>query len=133
MSDNMENVLKNELIVKYLGEDYCFKIPSVRDQIKIAAVAAKLRQDNDSGVNGASGSQLNYDPTTVVLTSKIATLLVLLKNTTASWVYSAGAQGPVMDIDKWPDEYLVMGVVDQFNIELDTFREAGNRPAESTV
>lgn len=124
---NIENVLKNEITIHYAGEEYLFKIPSVRDRIRIAAEAAKIRKDNDPDGNGV---QLGYDPTSVMLTDRIATFTVLIKNASAKWVYQPSAQGPFIDIDKWPDDVPVMEVVDQFNNELAEFRAKGDRPAE---
>ena len=50
--------------------------------------------------------------------------MVLLKSTTAAWVYSTDASGkPAIDLDKWPDSVPIMEVVSQFNDELDKFRK----------
>ena len=123
MSDtpNLETALKNEIIIEKDGETYTFKVPSIKDRIKIAATGADLRKESDPKGNGIT---LGYDPSAVLFTDTIATFMVLLKSTSAKWVYSPDAAGkPVIDLDKWPDSVPIMEVVSQFNDELDKFRK----------
>jgi hypothetical protein len=131
MSDNsptnVENVLKGEITIHYNNDAYIFKVPSVRDRLHIAAKAAQLRKETDPEGNGIA---LGYDPTALMLSDRIATLLVLLRSSEAKWVYSPGPTGPVMDVDKWPDNAPIMEVIDQFNNELEMFRKAGNKSGE---
>ena len=123
MSDNanLEKVLKRELKIVHGGEEYTFKIPSVKDRLKILGKAVELRQEVGGSV--ATG----YDPNLVISTETLATFLTLVQGSSAKWVYSPGHDNkPVMDLDQWPDNVPVAEVVDQFQKELDTFRAAGN-------
>jgi hypothetical protein len=118
---NLETALKNEIIIEYEGESYVFKVPSIKDRIKIAATGADLRKEADPKGNGIT---LGYDPTAVLFTDTIATFMVLLKSSTAKWVYGGDvSNNPKIDLDKWPDSVPVMEVVNQFNEELDKFRK----------
>ena len=119
-TETTQTVLQNEIKVVHENQEYNFKIPSVKDRLSIAALAAKLRKDNDPDKNGI---MLGYDPAAVMLTDRLATFMVLLKTTSAPWVYSIDGQGHnVMDIDRWGDDVPVLEVIDQFNTELDKFR-----------
>jgi hypothetical protein len=123
--NTLETALKNQIEVMYENQSYTFKIPSIKDRIRIAGVAADLRKSADPQGNGIT---LGYDPTTVLFTDTVATLMVLLITTSAPWVYTIGLDGkPTIDLDKWPDTVPVMEVIDQFNKELDKFRATGNK------
>lgn len=122
---NVENILQNELTVTYGPDTYVFKIPSIKDRLSIAAHAAKLRKDSDPEGNGIA---LGYDPSAVILSDKLATFIVLLKNTSAKWVYAPAENGkPQIDIENWSDDVPVMEVIDQFNNELEIFRNNRNK------
>jgi len=117
---NLETALKNEITITNGGETYVFKVPSIKDRIKIAATGAELRRESDPKGNGIT---LGYDPSAVMFTDTLAIFIVLLKSSTALWIYSKdGANNPVMDLDKWPDNVPIMEVVSQFNDELEKFR-----------
>src|SRR5208282_2773545 len=109
--------------VLYGEFEYTFKVPSIKDRMDIQGKAALIRKQSDPEGTGFS---LGYDPSTVMLSDKIATFMVLLKDTSAPWVYSPDVVGkPVIDIDKWPDNVPILEVVDQFNVELAKFRGTG--------
>lgn len=123
-TDNLETALKNEITIEHSGETYVFKIPSIKDRIKIAGVGADLRKEADPKGNGIT---LGYDPTTVMFTDTVALFMVLLKSTSAKWVYGKDASNnPKIDLDAWPDDVPFMEVVSQFNDELEKFRTKGN-------
>jgi hypothetical protein len=119
--NSAEAVIKDELTVKVGDHEYTFKIPSVRDRLRIAARAVQLRSESNPQGQVVS---LGYDPSIVGYTEILATFTTLIKATDAPWVYSPDANGqPTIDIDKWPDNVPFMEVVDQFNKELDAFRK----------
>ncbi len=121
----VENVLQNQLTVKHENDEFVFKIPSIKDRLTIAAKAAKLRQESDPEGNAIA---LGYDPSAVVLSDRLATFIILLKETSASWVFTPNESGKKeINIGNWADDVPVMEVVEQFNIELDKFRAERNR------
>lgn len=127
MSDEakVESVLQNLLTITYDNETYKFKIPSIQDRININGIAAKIRKDSDPEGNGIA---LGYDPSSVLLTDKIATFMHLMKETSAKWVYTPGDSGkPIMNMANWSDDVPILEVIDQFNIELDKFRKGGDQ------
>lgn len=120
---NIETILAKELDISYEGETYKFKIPSVWDQIRIMGIAVQLRKEADPDNNGIS---LGYDPTTVLVTERLATFKHLVQASSAKWVYSPDSKGQlVMDITKWPDDAPFSEVVEVFNAELARFRGKG--------
>jgi hypothetical protein len=120
-TNNLETALKNEITIEHGGETYVFKVPSIKDRIDIAATGADLRKKADPERNGIT---LGYDPGAVLFTDTIATFMVLLKSTSAKWVYAGDtSNNPKVDLDKWPDNVPVMEVVNQFNEELEKFRK----------
>lgn len=123
-TNNLETALKNEITVDYNGETFVFKIPSMKDRIDIAARAADLRKEADPKGQGIT---LGYDPSAVLLTDTVATFMVLLKSTSAKWVYSPDDSGkPQIDLSKWQDDVPLLEVVNQFNAELEKFRAQRN-------
>lgn len=119
-----EQFLKETIVVSINNETYEFRIPSVRDRMKIDSYAAKLRRDNDP--DGA-GLVYGYTPVSLMYFDNIASFMILLKSTSAKWVYTPDDVGkPIMNIDKWAEDAPVMEVMEQFSKELIKFRERGN-------
>lgn len=122
--NSTEAVIKDELTVKVGDYEYTFKIPSVKDRLKIAAAAVRYRSDANADGQVVA---LGYDPSIVGYTEVLATFTTLIKATDAPWVYTPDVNGqPGINIDKWPDNAPFMEVIDQFNKELDTFRKTAS-------
>lgn len=124
-SNNVETVLQKQLTITYGGDEFIFRIPSMKDRMRIYAEAAKLRADSAADGNGIS---LGFDPNATSISNQIATFTVLLASTSAKWVYTPGPTGAHIDLERWPDDAPVAEVIDQFYNELETFRKKGNRP-----
>lgn len=120
---SIETILAKELSIEHAGETYTFKIPSMWDQLRILGIAAQLRREADPDNNGIT---LGYDPTTVLITERLATFKHLVQASSAKWVYSVDGKGQlIMDISKWPEDAPFSEVVEVFNAELARFRGKG--------
>ena len=113
-------VLQNTLEVPYEGQTYVFKIPSPYDHIGIGARQREILRR----IEPASGGDMTgLDAYTYNLLKASATFeKLLVKGTTATWVWTADAKGlPVVDSEKFPPEtvLLVMEVVNAFEVALD--------------
>jgi hypothetical protein len=118
-------ILKDSIVVSHDGHEYEFKIPSVRDRTKIYAVAAKLRKDADPDGMGLAYS---YNFMDTAYMESIAQFLVLIKTSSAPWVYTTDKTGkPILDIDKWPSDVPIVEVMEKFADELTKFREGGDK------
>ena len=115
-------VLQNTLEVPYEGQTYVFRIPTPFDHIGIGARQREIlrRIEPSSG-----GDMTGLDAYTYNLLKALATFeKLLVKGTTATWVWTADAKGlPVVDSEKFPPEtvLLVMNVVEEMERLLDTF------------
>ena len=114
------NVLQTTLEVPYEGQVYTFKIPSPFDHIGIGARQREILRR----IEPASGGDMTgLDAYTYNLLKALATFeKLLVKGTTATWVWTADAKGlPVVDSEKFPAEtvLLVMEVVNAFEVALD--------------
>ena len=115
-------VLQDTLEVPYEGQTYVFKIPSPYDHIGIGARQREILRR----IEPASGGDMTgLDAYTYNLLKGLATFeKLLVKGTTATWVWTADAKGlPVVDSEKFPPEtvLLVMNVVEEMERLLDTF------------
>ena len=114
------NVLQTTLEVPYEGQTYVFRIPTPFDHIGIGARQREIlrRIEPSSG-----GDMTGLDAYTYNLLKALATFeKLLVKGTTATWVWTADAKGlPVVDSEKFPPEtvLLVMEVVNAFEVALD--------------
>ena len=120
------NVLQTTLEVPYEGEVYVFRIPTPFDHIGIGARQREIlrRIEPSSG-----GDMTGLDAYTYNLLKALATFeKLLVKGTTATWVWTADAKGlPVVDSEKFPPEtvLLVMNVVEEMERLLDIFLFGG--------
>ena len=131
-------VLQNTLEVPYEGQTYVFRIPTPFDHIGIGARQREIlrRIEPSSG-----GDMTGLDAYTYNLLKALATFeKLLVKGTTATWVWTADAKGlPVVDSEKFPAEtvLLVMEVVNAFEVALDNHlfpgTGDGNAPGAETV
>ena len=127
-------VLQNTLEVPYEGQTYVFRIPTPFDHIGIGARQREIlrRIEPSSG-----GDMTGLDAYTYNLLKALATFeKLLVKGTTATWVWTADAKGlPVVDSEKFPAEtvLLVMEVVNAFEVALDNhlFPGSGDGDAPS--
>ena len=132
------NVLQTTLEVPYEGQTYVFRIPTPFDHIGIGARQREIlrRIEPSSG-----GDMTGLDAYTYNLLKALATFeKLLVKGTTATWVWTADAKGlPVVDSEKFPAEtvLLVMEVVNAFEVALDNHlfpgTGDGNAPGAETV
>ena len=114
------NVLQTTLEVPYEGQVYVFRIPTPFDHIGIGARQREILRR----IEPASGGDMTgLDAYTYNLLKALATFeKLLVKGTTATWVWTADAKGlPVVDSEKFPPEtvLLVMEVVNAFEVALD--------------
>ena len=132
------NVLQTTLEVPYEGQTYVFRIPSPYDHIGIGARQREILRR----IEPASGGDMSgLDAYTYNLLKALATFeKLLVKGTTATWVWTADAKGlPVVDSEKFPPEtvLLVMNVVEEMERLLDTFLFGGtgdgNAPGAETL
>lgn len=117
-----EQFFKEEIVVMHGKAEYTFKIPTVKDRMKISGMAAKFRRDNDPDGNGLI---YGYDPLAIMYGNSVAMFVTLLIQTSARWVYTPDEIGkPQINMDKWPDDAPVQEVIELFNTKLVEFREA---------
>ena len=120
------NVLQTTLEVPYEGQVYVFRIPTPFDHIGIGARQREILRR----IEPASGGDMTgLDAYTYNLLKALATFeKLLVKGTTATWVWTADAKGlPVVDSEKFPPEtvLLVMNVVEEMERLLDIFLFSG--------
>ena len=132
------NVLQTTLEVPYEGQTYVFRIPTPYDHIGIGARQREILRR----IEPASGGDMTgLDAYTYNLLKALATFeKLLVKGTTATWVWTADAKGlPVVDSSSFPPEtvLLVMDVVNAFEVALDNHlfpgTGDGNAPGAETV
>ena len=132
------NVLQTTLEVPYEGQVYVFRIPTPFDHIGIGARQREILRR----IEPASGGDMTgLDAYTYNLLKALATFeKLLVKGTTATWVWTADAKGlPVVDSEKFPPEtvLLVMNVVEEMERLLDIFLFSGtgdgNAPGAETL
>ena len=132
------NILQTTLEVPYEGQVYVFRIPTPFDHIGIGARQREILRR----IEPASGGDMTgLDAYTYNLLKALATFeKLLVKGTTATWVWTADAKGlPVVDSEKFPAEtvLLVMEVVNAFEVALDNHlfpgTGDGNAPGAETV
>ena len=132
------NILQTTLEVPYEGQVYVFRIPTPFDHIGIGARQREILRR----IEPASGGDMSgLDAYTYNLLKALATFeKLLVKGTTATWVWTADAKGlPVVDSEKFPAEtvLLVMNVVEVFEQKLDSYlfpgTGDGNTPVAETV
>ena len=132
------NILQTTLEVPYEGQVYVFRIPTPFDHIGIGARQREILRR----IEPASGGDMTgLDAYTYNLLKALATFeKLLVKGTTATWVWTADAKGlPVVDSEKFPAEtvLLVMNVVEVFEQKLDSYlfpgTGDGNTPVAETV
>lgn len=128
-TNDLDNFFKQSITVNYNGEQFEFRIPSMKDKITIDGVAAKLRRDGDpDGI----GLVYGYDPMALGFTIALAKFSTLIKGG-PPWVYTPDKDGkPIIDINKWPDNTPIEEVVAELDKQLDEFRENWNKPKPST-
>jgi hypothetical protein len=121
--ENKPDMLKDVINVSVNGNTFSFRIPSVKDKLKISALAAKLRRDNDPD---GTGFAYGYDVMSMMFFDSIATFMTLYKDSDAPWVFTPNPEDnkPEMNLDKWPNDAPIVEVIEQFNTELATFRKA---------
>ena len=120
------NILQTTLEVPYEGQVYVFRIPTPFDHIGIGARQREILRR----IEPASGGDMTgLDAYTYNLLKALATFeKLLVKGTTATWVWTADAKGlPVVDSEKFPPEtvLLVMNVVEEMERLLDIFLFGG--------
>ena len=120
------NVLQTTIEVPYEGQTYVFRIPTPYDHIGIGARQREILRR----IEPASGGDMTgLDAYTYNLLKALATFeKLLVKGTTATWVWTADAKGlPVVDSEKFPPEtvLLVMNVVEEMERLLDIFLFSG--------
>lgn len=94
-----DEIFKEELEIK-VGEDrFIFRIPTFYDEIKIGFEARQLRRELDPmGVGAPDG----LDYSTFQLVQTVATMRVVLKQSSAKWVKTPTEKGDlIIDYTKW--------------------------------
>jgi hypothetical protein len=105
------------------GDTYVFDIPSLHDEIKISARMKNIRKAIEPDWNTFDA----IDGNGLYLLRVCATFEVLLRQSSATWPFSEGKTGPVVDSAKFPKERSseVTAVYDDFVAKLTEFREGG--------
>lgn len=124
MSD--QGVLQDTIEVEHRGEKYEFRIPSLREEIKLGLHERSIRRELDPDSGGAAEG---LDISTTMMVRAAAAFEVLLKSSTAKWPFSEGpAKEPVVDFRKFPtdkaEEVAAIGFA--FETQLQEFRKARN-------
>lgn len=123
----MAEVYPTTFTVKGLkGDSYTFRIPSFYDEFTIAAHVKDIRVATDPNWDGYDNG-LNYG--TTVAMRACATFEAQLSSTSATWVYTTGAdQKPVVQSSKFPPDKVseVLDVFDKYNASVARFRATGS-------
>ena len=119
------DIFKNEIEITHKGETFVFKIPSIADEMRIAGRARAMRRaadaDGDGGEYGLTNEAL------YMVRAAAAFETVLLK-TSATWVFTDGKSGPVVDSSKFPLNKIgdVTTIYLEFQEKVATFRDGGS-------
>ena len=121
-------MFKDSIDVPYEGHTYTFRIPNLKDKNQIKSKAGALRRESDPDYGGQAW---NYSFTDMQWFEDLATFMLLLKASDASWVYSPDStpgpgRKPVINLENIPDNAPIEEVVDKFREELVKFREGRN-------
>jgi hypothetical protein len=114
------SVLQDSLIVSYNNESFVFKIPSIKDRMRISSYAAKLRRETDPD---GLGLAMGYDAGSSVMFEAVAGLICLIKEAPPRWMKPSSNGTPAIDLDSLGEDMPVMEVMNQFYLELDRFRQ----------
>lgn len=77
------NVLKGTLTVKHGDDEFVFRVPSIKDDIRIGQAARLIRAETDpNGYGGEDG----LDENAVLLSRFLAMFRVLFESTSAPWL-----------------------------------------------
>ena len=124
MSELMQTTI--EVVHKPSGDTFTFAIPSLHDEFRVSARVKKIRKAIDPDWDGY---EQGLDGYALMGMNACATFEVLLRASSAKWVYSGGIDGkPVVDSSKFPidrnDEVRQVGV--DFQTAVQTFRAGGD-------
>ena len=120
MADQVDITLKNEIVISYNNEQYAFKIPTMWNLLEVGKKSAEIRRELDP----TNTANLGSDPSMLMFTEQLARFITLLNSTDAKWVYSVVDRKPVVDYRNWSADVPILEVMNQFDTELDKFREA---------
>ena len=112
------------------GESFVFDFPDVRQTLRVEAMAASLRRaDDPDGVGSVDG----LSPVANWLYTGSATILVLLRKTSAKWLFEQSASGePKISIEHIPDPEKLINVYTRFLDEVERFRNDGTPDRDSS-
>jgi len=113
------NILHDTITVTHGNETFVFRIPSLKDRMKISSLAAKLRRETDPD---GMGLAMGYDAGSSMLFEAVASFMTLVKEAPPRWLKPDAAGNPIIDLDNMTEDTPVMEVMNQFYIELDKFR-----------
>lgn len=126
--------IKTEIEVSVQGDSFNFKVPTLHDEIKIGlrmkAIRSRYTEADADGIKDTSDEGL--DGWTNMMLRACANFEVLLKTSSAKWVFSSGKDGkPFVDSANFPSDKVnqVIEAHVAFNNDLATFRKGGN-PAQ---
>jgi hypothetical protein len=125
MSDEQKpDVLQDRITVKVRGEEYVFRVPSIRYDIETAYRSAAIRRKADpAGAGGTWG----VDPVALNTSWALATIELYLE-AGPQWAFSSNAAGkPIVDHEKFPvNKYATaLEVANAFQAAYDRFRDDG--------
>lgn len=141
MPDNIDPVLKSTINVSVDEWTFIFRIPSFADEIKLGLRSKQIRRELELELLGPNptpeqqmaftGGESTYDGTTEGYVRTAAQFSILLKQSSAEWIYSKDEKGnPVCDYKKWPDDKInvVMAAGADFSLQLSRFRSGRLTP-----
>lgn len=127
-----EEPIKNQVEVKLPnGSQFIFKIPGIRDEIRIGMRMRALRAADATA--GDDPNEQGLDEFTVYLSRCCATFELLLISANVTWAHTPGLDGkPVVDSSKFPDDKMndLTSAVADFSRQVNNFRAGGdsNKP-----
>ena len=120
----MPDILQDKITVTYNSESYTFKIPSIRDEVKIGSRIALIRSLEDPDWDRFSQG---LDGQTLWALRACATFEVLLVSASETWPFSPAKKGePVVDSSTFPADRSedVLSIYEELQKDLRSFRSS---------
>jgi len=125
----MPDILDNSVTVKVGDDDFRFRVPSPMDMARIGMVAASIRREMDPA---GLGYEDGLDWQTAVLVRSMATMTVLLEQSSAKWPFNEvrdarGNASVGVDYKKFPPtaSTLLPEIYDKLQDEVARFLNGG--------
>lgn len=120
-------LLQDTIMVVDRGEEFEFRLPTTRDELRISSMLPRLRRIADPESEGEPLS--NLDQGAYLHLRSIALFITCLKSTSAKWVADTLDRGgkPLIAWESWPPEVTgrVMDIALAFMAEVSRFHSQG--------